>query len=97
AKEGEPGWHEGPDFMRMMRKRGEASYTEALALEAQWNEALRQHNERMRGVNSKLGLAFGRKGQEISYDIGNPGDNMANVFVRVDEHGHVLEIKIADI
>ncbi|MEP6972177.1 MAG: hypothetical protein ABJA49_17155, partial [Betaproteobacteria bacterium] len=40
---------------------------------------------------------FQKAGAAVGYDLGNKGDKFGNVFLRVDKHGKVLEIMIADL
>ncbi len=86
---------EAKDYLRNL-SHDDPVFKKILKIRDKWNASLRPYNLQAVKTNSALGLEFQKAGAAVGYDLGNKGDKFGNVFLRVDKHGKVLEIMIAD-
>lgn len=69
-----------------------------LDFDRKWKSALSEFNARIiqSGTHERMGLSLTKNNVPIGFDVGTPGSKLANVFVRVDAKGKIVEIRIID-
>lgn len=89
-------WVEAGKYAKTLEKDSE-QLRKLLEVDAEWRKAFLPYNEQIKEANVRLGMAgLTKGGQRIGFDIGYGKSPLDNVFVRLDSHGNVVEIRIGD-